>query len=446
MSSVRSRQSANSHVPQGKRGWVLAYHRFPVLLICLLLAVLVPSESYQGSSRTDLVVGEVVGSQGFRLAAWEIQALSQKASDWIQQPGAELTLQGQHDLVVGYFDAISRSEDLAAQIERIYAGVETPGPGVSTDPAAAASAFQTELNALRDEQARRRPAVEHILEQQTAVILEEAGLTTLGRVWPPVRFQFTESPSVLILSPRDKIIYQLGVYLDPTLPLTDTERIEDQVAQRLDLSTLVEGTGGFSAYPTMIIEYPVMEWVLSTVAHEWVHTYLEFHPLGWHYFDNGDTRTLNETTASIIGDEIGQQVLARFYPERLPAATWPSPRFSSPESPTKPEFEYGAFLRETRLAVDQMLVEGQVTEAEAYMEAQRQVLVSKGYTIRKLNQAFFAFHGSYAVGTSATDPIGGKLRALRKRSDSLADFVRAVAGITTVAQLDAALGIPSPKA
>ena len=47
------------------------------------------------------------------------------------------------------------------------------------------------------------------------------------------------------------------------------------------------------------------------------------------------------------------------------------------------------------------------------MEARRQELVKQGYAIRKLNQAYFAFHGSYAVGTGATDPIGGKLRALR---------------------------------
>ena len=96
-------------------------------------------------------------------------------------------------------------------------------------------------------------------------------------------------------------------------------------------------------------------------------------------------------------------------------------------------------MRETRLQADKLLAAGRIAEAESYMEARRQDLIGRGYTIRKLNQAYFAFHGSYAVGSSATDPIGGKLRLLREQSDSLAAFLQAVAQITTEAGLDAAL-------
>lgn len=87
-----------------------------------------------------------------------------------------------------------------------------------------------------------------------------------------------------------------------------------------------------------------------------------------------------------------------------------------------------------------MLAAGQIEAAEAYMEARRGVLVERGYSIRKLNQAYFAFHGSYAVGTGATDPIGGKLRALRLRTDSLTRFMQIVARFDAAADLDAALG------
>ena len=73
------------------------------------------------------------------------------------------------------------------------------------------------------------------------------------------------------------------------------------------------------------------------------------------------------------------------------------------------------------------------------MEAQRRILVENGYAIRKLNQAYFAFHGSYAVGTAATDPIGGKLRLLRKQADNLASFLRTVAKFSEPGDLDAAL-------
>ena len=87
----------------------------------------------------------------------------------------------------------------------------------------------------------------------------------------------------------------------------------------------MEGTGGFSSYPTMVVEYPALEWVLDTVAHEWTHTYLCFRPLGWHYDDSGGMRTINETVASIVGDEISRRVVERFYPEQVPPQGWPRP-------------------------------------------------------------------------------------------------------------------------
>ncbi len=411
--------------------------RFILAALCLLIVLGIPSDGYLGPAATDLILRASIAGRGFQLAAWEVGALAGKARDWAARPGAMLTPQAQHDLVVQFFDAVGRVDELTGQIERIYADPQ------QIAPAEAAAALQAELDALRGEQARRRPAVERILEQQTAVILAEEGLTTVSVVFPPVRFQFTESPFYLIVSPRQRIAVERGVYLDPALPLAQIEGIEERVAGRLDMSALIEGTGGFSSYPTMIIEYPGMDWVLSTISHEWGHLYLFFRPLGQRYFDNGATRTLNETTVSILGDEISQKLLGRYYPERLGPAPWPRPRALRPDwwdrTKERPPFDYGEFMRLTRLQVDRLLADGRVAEAEATMESQRQVLVSKGYVIRKLNQAFFAFHGSYAVGPSATDPIGGKLRALRARSGSLAEFVGRVARITSVAELDAAL-------
>jgi hypothetical protein len=382
-------------------------------------------------------VKEAIGNDGFRLASWEVQALAQKARDFVLRPGSDLNPRARHDLVVGYFEDIRRADDLSNKIEQIYADPS------QHDPAKAASALQAELDSLRSHQAVRRPAVERILEQQTASVLEDAQLTTGGRLWPPVRFDFTESPLYLIVSPRNRIATMEGVYLDPDIKVSEMERIESEVEGQLDVSALVDGTGGFSSYPTMVIEYPSLEWVVSTIAHEWTHTYLAFHPLGWHYDSSGDTRTLNETVASIVGDEIGQLVMLRYYPELARPEPWPKPLALSldwwrPNSAERP-FVFATFMRETRLTVDKLLAAGKVPEAEAYMEARRKILLDHGYIIRKLNQAYFAFHGSYAVGPSATDPIGGKLRALRDRSHSLADFLHTVARFTDAAALDAAL-------
>jgi len=55
-----------------------------------------------------------------------------------------------------------------------------------------------------------------------------------------------------------------------------------------------------------------------------------------------------------------------------------------------------------------------------------------GYLIRRLNQAYFAFHGSYAAqpggaaGEEGVD-LGQELRQLKQRTPSYRDFMRLVA-------------------
>lgn len=410
-----------------------AWRFFPLAAVILWIALTIPSDGYGGRARVDLILRQAVGGHGFRLVAWEGQALAEKARDLIARPGAELTPTAQHDLVVAYFEAVGEIGRLEGQIERTYADPK------QTDPRAAAAALQAQLNDLRVRQADRRPAVERILEDQIGAILVETGLTTAGIIWPPVSFQFAESPNYLIVSPRDRIAVEKGIYLDPTLPVARMEQIEQQVEGGLDVSALVEGTGGFSSYPTMVIEYPAMEWVFSTIAHEWIHTYLAFRPLGWRYYDSGAMRTINETVASIAGDELGRRVIERFYPEKTPPPAWPQPRAMRADPDAAPAFSFGTFMRETRLTTDKLLAEGKIAEAEAYMAARRKELAEHGYLLRRLNQAYFAFHGSYAVGAAATDPIGGKLRLLRSQTGSLAEFLRIVAGFRTAADLDDAL-------
>ncbi len=100
-------------------------------------------------------------------------------------------------------------------------------------------------------------------------------------------------------------------------------------------------------------------------------------------------------------------------------------------------------MRITRVTVDQMLKEGKIDQAEAYMEARRQVFWNNGYLIRRLNQAYFAFNGAYADspggGAAGTDPVGPAVVELRSRSKSLVDFLQKISQMTTFAQLQAAL-------
>jgi hypothetical protein len=159
-------------------------------------------------------------------------------------------------------------------------------------------------------------------------------------------------------------------------------------------------------------------------------------------------RTMNETTAEIVGNELGALVIARYYPD----LAWPAPPFryiwrrdhqpptADANPPPAPAFDFNAEMRETRLTVDRLLGEGKILNAEAYMEARRRVFWDNGYHVRKLNQAYFAFYGAYAIGgggASGGDPVGTAVRLVRRRSSSLAEFLNTMSQFTSYEQLAA---------
>src|SRR5690606_32829566 len=85
-------------------------------------------------------------------------------------------------------------------------------------------------------------------------------------------------------------------------------------------------------------------------------------------------------------------------------------------------------LRELRLEVDALLQEGRIEEAERRMEEVRLHLQEAGIEIRRINQAYFAWFGTYAARPDATDPLGGYLREIMVRSGSLPAFLENVRG------------------
>jgi hypothetical protein len=91
------------------------------------------------------------------------------------------------------------------------------------------------------------------------------------------------------------------------------------IDQELDVSSLVTDIGGLALYPAMMPESNSLPWVASTGAHEWTHHYLTLRPLGILYDSDAQLRTMNETVANIVGKEIADQVIQRYYPELAPA-------------------------------------------------------------------------------------------------------------------------------
>jgi len=214
--------------------------------------------------------------------------------------------------------------------------------------------------------------------------------------------------------------------LQPGLDNNIRFEIENSLEQRGDISSYVTNIGGLGSYPTMVINTPDLIALIEITAHEWTHNYLFTFPtnVAWGYQTYPHLTTINETTATLVGQELARKVVTRFYPDwvdRLPPVD--NTGVPVPREPS----EFDQAMRRIRLHVDQLLAEGKIEEAEAYMEEERLKLVEQGYNLRRLNQAYFAFHGSYAFGPASVDPTGQQLRQLRTASPSLKDFLDTVA-------------------
>lgn len=291
---------------------------------------------------------------------------------------------------------------------------------------------------LAAEIAQMRPVAERIIAQQVSGALREEDIYTpldrfarLSVTFPPLWFVFEPPPHLLVVSPRERIEPIRQILLVPVMEVSEKERIEAQV-EALGLSAMVTEIGGVAMYPAVVATGSSLTFAIETVAEEWLHQYLAFTPLGFDYVlhllrwrPNHEVAQLNESLATIFHQEIGDRVLAQHY------GVAPTP----PQEPVlrngEPEFDFIAFMRETRLQAEALLARGEVEEAEAYMEARRVALEPHGFRIRKLNQAYFAFYGTYADAPGAITPVGDELRALRDASPSLSAFINKAASLNS---------------
>ncbi len=336
---------------------------------------------------------------------------------------------------------VNQAEDA---LNRVYAD-----PAI-TDKVAASTQIRAELAVLYKRQSDLAPIAEAILQGQVSQVAADWGLTTLGQPIPTILYHSTPVPDALIVSPRDHIEQVANISLTPGMTADQQNALEDQVDKGLNVSSLVVPIGGVGVYPTMIMRTTDLSWLVSTIAHEWTHNYLTLRPLGMLYDATEQLRTMNETTADISGNEIGAEVMKRYYPEygsaSLPAiglVEFPQVFPNSGSNATTPPFNFNSEMHTTRVNADALLAQGKIAEAESYMEQRRQIFVQNGYYIRKLNQAYFAFYGAYADvpgGAAGADPVGPAVRALRAQSKSLADFVNRIAWMTSFDELKKAVG------
>ena len=273
--------------------------------------------------------------------------------------------------------------------------------------------------------------IEISIEELISDVIKREGLTYFGTiVFPPLSITLDSAPNVLITSPRDKIQRGDEALLKPDLLVSEMADIENELFIEENLSSLVIPVGGIATYPVIIDETGDLLWALQTAAHEWMHTFLFFKPLGFNMFESPEMQTLNETVASLAGKEIGLltiNLLMENYPSKNKFCKFLNP----PASVSKNEFDFSREMKATRIQADKLLSEGRIEEAERYMENRRMVFNSNGYPIRKLNQAYFAFYGTYAESPASTSIIGEQVRKYRSNFEGVGNFIKKISQIGT---------------
>ncbi len=298
------------------------------------------------------------------------------------------------------------------------------------------------LESVIAERARHENGVERYVAGLLSEAIRDAGLDRglplfrgVRLTWPPVNFELAAPPRLLVRSPRERVFRADDTLLRTDLKLSDIARIEEE-ADNADTVSVVIPIGGLAAYPAIVSGDRQFDDWLNTTAHEWVHHYLAFYPLGEQWGNGGDAEPLNETTANIAGAMIAKLVRKR-HPLSLPPEA--DGRGPSQDCPEPKRIDFTKEMRQVRLDVDAMLAAGDVAGAEAFMEEKRLYLAEHCVNIRKLNQAYFAFHGTYADTPASSNPIGPKIERLRQLSGDVATFLAAMRQVTSAAALDRTL-------
>ena len=411
------------------------------VLSILILAIAVTGDAPRLTGQTDQVRTYTRAIE-FDYPTWVWNAVWSKIDQGVINAPFIFERGANKQIVFEYLRTTDELSKTETRIEQIFAD-----PNIR-DKESESAFLRAQRDQLRERQNKLAPFAESILQSQISNVLAELDLTAGGQTLPPVLYHNSPTPLALIVSPRDHIEQITNVSVLPALTLDQQIKLEDDVAKSLNVSTLIVPIGGIGVYPTMVMETTDLTWMLSTIAHEWTHNYLNVRPLGINYSTTPELRTMNETTASISGDEVGRRVLEDYYPELLASSQSLSLlqsnitfRPSAALAETTP-FDFREEMHTTRVKADELLAQGKIEEAEAYMEQRRLIFWQNGYLIRKLNQAYFAFHGAYADvpgGAAGEDPVGPAVRALRAQSTSLADFINTIGWMTSFQQLQKAI-------
>ena len=323
-----------------------------------------------------------------------------------------------------------RYQELTVELSKVRDELDRASSAEPPNSAAMAG-LQARLKRLSAESAGLRDGVEEYLESALSEQVAAQDLDTFGgMIWPPVDFRLDQSPSLLVMSPRDRIERIENYLIKPDIPPEEADTIEEAILEDQDVSAIIMRTGGLGSYPATVTPRRDTLRLLEVAGHEWIHNYLFFKPLGINFFDGPEMVTLNETVADMAGRELGRMAYAALTGEEVEVLVPPRDLDSNGQS-AEDEFDFHRFMRETRLRTDELLADGKIEEAERYMEQRRIELQEHRIYIRKINQAYFAFTGSYGESGASVSPVASQLWDLRMQAGSVGQFIKTVAGVSS---------------
>ncbi len=390
-----------------------------LLLVCLLSAGCVSAQDFDNQLRSS------VKPHTFSVLGWEFKAISDEIKQLVFSK--EDRAEDESGRVIEYFSLVGQIKALKSEIETVHVG--NGQDNLAT--------LKASLNVMEWQKAALAGMVEKIIKKQIKETLAQQSIFNpldkyirLKVGFPPLNFRLEKPPYLLVISPRDRIESIREIPLKQDTSLEEIEDIEAKV-DKLSVSSLVVELGGLGAtYPTFVTNDSSLHFTIDTAVEEWLHQYLAFKPLGFLYVldltslsRNYEIVTMNETIASMVSKEIGAMVYGKYYSEYGNG--------TNQNQASESESGFNREMREIRKTVDMYLAQGQIEQAEEFMEQKRQYLTSMGYYIRKLNQAYFAFHGTYADSPTSISPIGLELKELREQSASLKNFLSTVAAMTS---------------
>ena len=390
-----------------------------IIIISISLALVSFSDNINRSE-----IDIAVGKESFSIFWWEVKHLPSKWAHllWENFPGNRPTHEERIEILEKYLETVNKLTQEETRLKVLKSTVTSHDQAVKKQLVENLIDEITYLKQLRESY---RGRAEETVEATISLVANQQNLGLFkGLLFPPTDFHFDKPPHILIISPRSKIELKQSKLISPTVTDIVKSEIESGVEKDGTNSALVDSLAGLGTYPAFVTDRDGLDNLMITAAHEWLHNYWFFKPLGRNMWNSSQMYTLNETAADIAGTEIGQQAF-----ELIVGDSSRDAPYNRQDLKSHPHLR--TILKETRNKVDILLENGLIDQAEKYMREQRWRLKLGGYNIRKLNQAYYAFRGKYADGPASISPIGEELKEYRSYFSNTGAFVRSISRMRT---------------